>query len=972
MSLQLVAISNITDQLKQDYELMKKYMADPTLSNTLMPYIKIVDKTTGKVLYENTRYLHNIDEDSSDILLDLLSLDLTVGKNGMPSLVGGNVKFKLYNANKFITEDNAIRRPELFSLLSKKQIIFGWYDPAFKKFNEEVIEVKFSHKSDTQNTAIIDMEIGSPLTFFNKVESAYIGGIKDVSDLPTSIAPTYNQKYSGKININSQTIESIIDNEILSNNINYLVMFDNFLSLNSEVEKSSVDGLPFWIQHVIYPYKNTLINRFSKYYLSDERNPDATNNISDSSENLRDSKLYRYDEFLRSPLQWYGNKVNFTDTNYTKDILLIHPRLIEYSFNNPNAENEIENNILSLLDSYIIDDKFLYGAELEYITDLYRDRNDDLYGHIYKIYYLDFLYNSQNSPLLNNRYDGLNKDRTRLLNLMNSHIKFIANLNQFIQNEMSVLKTKGEIKFKFRKFFQEQLDLFGNADETIIKIMRPILISQDSIEELREFSQSESSLSINKPVADSYEELSTIGILPIIMLLELNYTEIFKNNSPFYDNNNWISLINSALGYTTNLTTIYKCFRYIATYLNKNWIEPCNWNEIYNIIMSDNEDDKLEIQKLKEIDALNDADDLVTTSSDIFGLYYNKSYITLGQIADELSGKLNRLLKDDFKIKIIVYDKYPSLVQNREYVIPNGNSSMQFIMSDPGNSEYKLKNLLLPKKVYVNMKNRADSLLGIIRDIFDFFRKHFNINLEFSIYNDNGKVNIEIFCVDVITDEIDRWDGGLDFNINIENFIVLDYRTSNSVILNFSADVKTLDTLFLTFMSTMNKDSIISLFQIAKRESSNLSDEAIDNLVKVFTKMFNVEAPTGSAESITNMMLNKVNQYYSAPGLGNITSDVNSKIGLDYDFYQSLLKFYEQSGTYPAHLLFGGFTIELEIMGLVNFASFQVIGLRNTGLYDGIYFIEEVNHSLHKSKFTTKLRCKMLSPRVRKQKYIER
>ena len=57
--LRLAAIANIGENLRQDYSSLTALVTSPPDINALVPYIKITDLDTDRVLYDNNKWLHN-------------------------------------------------------------------------------------------------------------------------------------------------------------------------------------------------------------------------------------------------------------------------------------------------------------------------------------------------------------------------------------------------------------------------------------------------------------------------------------------------------------------------------------------------------------------------------------------------------------------------------------------------------------------------------------------------------------------------------------------------------------------------------------------------------------------------------------------------------------------------------------------------------------------------------------------------
>ena len=115
--------------------------------------------------------------------------------------------------------------------------------------------------------------------------------------------------------------------------------------------------------------------------------------------------------------------------------------------------------------------------------------------------------------------------------------------------------------------------------------------------------------------------------------------------------------------------------------------------------------------------------------------------------------------------------------------------------------------------------------------------------------------------------------------------------------------------------------------------------------------------------SSRKLRIKDVNVQDKSTVAANIINE-NKSLNNDVEFLTALTQFYSIAGTYPAHLLFAGIPITLKTKGLPGLCSFQVFGLRNAGIYDGIYLIETVDHNIDKSSFDSTINARMLKPRI--------
>lgn len=1047
--LQLIAISNIGKNLQKDYSSLTALMTSPPDINALVPYLKVTDNDSGRILYDNNRWLHI--EDNSDVILDLLNMDIEVGKNGYPSLIAGTIKFKILNANKFITPENEIKIPGLFSLLSYKNVQFGWNDPRFSLFNEDVMEMKFDTTVDAQNTGIITMHVGSSLNYFNKIEHVFATTLKDTSTINSKNRESTSINYNGKELFSNETIKNIIDSELRQpyNQISYLRMFDNIMydfDWNYPYKEYSTDGFLEVLQILDdIESLNGIEHLYTQWFSLDSGGLLVKKSPLDSAD------FYRFDGNHHYTQSWYGNFVDFSsfDVNNRKEIAIV-PRISKYHGVAGNASSEIQslrNDVYDVLDySMTIYNRNLTKLEKNNGLDLFKNPiNEDSYlavpDAIEAIYYKEFLFNKDNSPFIKNynfNPDGTpnlgTDDRTiekeRIEKLSKVHIQYILELRKLageLYSNSNKDITSSQIKLKIREIYNKLSSTIIDDAEFINKILKPKEINVENYNynildaeyTFWKFLLGEKELEKPKfgiPESD-ITNLSSIKAIDLVTLLELNYRLRNKTN-PFYYSPLWTTRLQSLddfskkIGddkdikknnpnsfelqyfYTSNnLTSIHDCIVYLASQINKllgrNVVE--NWIGSYYTIMIDTDADidvKKSMEESKKEEIVNE---LNTDKIELFTWYESKNQLRLMDIVADLNIKLDKELTDGYKVKIKIYDGVPNL-PDRSYEIkwneklygttskniPRKISIMGgFEEGDRINftGQNRLEYLLIPKKVYDNIWADSGSFFEFWNKIFAHFRQHFNLNLYFSVYRINGITEVEIFCLDLITEAVNSWDGNTDFAEIVGKlqgrFIAFDYRANNSIITSFNASVQTQDSLFLSFMPAQTSKSIISLFEIGATKFDTLSKEALDNLEKIYNKIFK-SIKTGNipvdnnGKSKWNGMLNNIQAYNSNEQLGTLLKD--GELRSDIEFLEAIVKFYNASGTYPAHLLFGGYSISLELVGINGFASFQLIGLRNSGLYDGIYMIEKAKHYIDKTTFKTTLDCKLLVPRIRKFK----
>lgn len=1028
--LQLVAVSNIGRNLKHDYSSLTAMVSDPREINTLVPYIQVTDKDSNRIMYDTTKWLHQLID--ADIVLDLLNMDIEVGKNGFPSLISGTIKFKILNANKFITPENDIRIPGLFGLLSYKNVKFGWAHPKFadSMFNEDVIEMKFDTTADTQNTNIITMHIGTPLQYFNKIEHAFISKLKDSSNLNAKPREKFSLSYNGKTLFSDQTSEDIVKNELKKSygDISYLKMFDNIMyDFNGKYsyKSYSLTGTVWGIRTIIFFIPLTtdvdtvlgIENLFSRYY-----SPDQGSGLSNSST----GDFYRFDGQHHYTESWYGNFVDFSSFNpNSRTYKAIIPRISKYNFPDT-ASLDLQNlrtNLFNLLngDSSVFDFSLRQIESSPEISLFSYEYQNESYKGIPAVveneYYRKFLYNKSNSPYVKNynfNPDGTPNlasgnrtiERERVEKLISKHIQYILELRKIAGD----LYTKGttdainpfELKLLIRDVYTKlSQDVINDADYIYLLKPKNVDVEQYEFKKLGETQFIHPSFRIP---SEALSDQNSISIIDVVTLLELNYRTRIQYN-PFYQKSEWITRIQSlddfkketgddknfalvsprtglSQAISDKLVTIYDCMLFFGTYINK-WIgkpAPTDWVSAYYAIMLDSEEEQQKIKKIME-DEQNKKEPVEESNFDranVFASYELNNNLRLKDIVKDLNSKLEEVLEPKYLIKIEINKSNPNLPKNRDYEIKWSEESERKITIlgkyDEGETvEYpdtpRLEHILIPKPFLDSALQNNESLFGILRDIFKHFSTHFNLNLEFSIHREKGTTIIEIFCVDLITEAIESWSGNTDFaeisGALEDKFIVFDYRARNSIVTKLSANVQTQDSLFLSFMPAQSEGTLLALFKTASDRygKNKLSDTAMDNLVSVYNKMFKPIQNVSTLSEKFEGVINNVQQYVKTNKLSTLLKEKD--LTNDIEFLEAIVKFYNSSGTYPAHLLFGGYSITLELLGLNGFASFQIVGLRNSGIYDGVYMIEKARHYIDKTTFKTTLEMKLLAPRIR-------
>lgn len=1025
---QLFTITQIGKQLKQDYASLTAIASNPPELNSLVPYLRVIDSSTKKPIYDSTKWIHT--HNPSDVIIDLIDMDIEVGKNGFPSLIGGTIKFKILNANKFITENNAIRYPELFALMSHKIIDFGWADMRFSKFSTEVIESKFETSSDNNNTLTLTMHVGSILNYLNKIEHAFVSELKNTSNLNIGVSRTFSVNYSGRIPFSNEVITNIIDQELKKpyKDISYLKMFDNILfdfDSSYPYRQYDTEGVT---QIVPVDYFYGIRNLFSKWFSYAEGSP-----IVRVTEDAED--FYRFDGNHHWTESWYSNHVDFSSFNINnRTQLAIVPRISEYHFVDDNSSPEIKilrTDVSTLLN---LQDSRVYGLALQKLEsnsaiELFQNPIDEqpykaIPDAIEAVYYREFLLNKNNSPFVKNynfnsdgtellSTDGKTIERDRLEILSKKHIEYILELRKIVGEVYSA--QKGEIKpldikLKIRELYTK-LSSTTITDEFFIKtILKPkiVNIEQYNFNRYGDYDGIWDAIfgdpSPRNPKFGIYESdiipQNEIRVIDLVTLLELNYR--LRSKSPhFYNSDEWRILLSSLdnlskktgeeeeikkaskefrfteLDYfftSNNLNSIYDCILYLATVIS-NMLginNPKDWDDAYYIIMMTHGMEQIVLDDMKKAQEQEQkvVDESANDRLELLNFYESPNQLRLSDIVSDLNNKMEKSLNEEYKVTIKIFDGTPNISNIAPELNWTDSSGKPRSIKFIDGADIRLENLLLPTVVYTNILSKNESLFGILGDIFKHFGRHFNINLAFSVFKlKGGDVQIEIFCLDLIKDSVDSWDGGTDFSQIDGNlsgrFVVFDYRANNSIITNLTANVQTQDSLFLSFMPAQTAESIVSLFGSAVDKESQLTKEAKNvannSLVKIYKTIFK-DVKTADIKSWKGM-LNNVQQYASNNNLENTIKEL--KLGKNLEFLETIISFYNASGTYPAHLLFGGYSITLELLGINGFASFQLIGLRNAGLYDGVYMVEKARHFIDKTTFKTSLECKLLVPRIR-------
>lgn len=1039
---QLFAISQIGKNLRNDYRSLTAIATNPPELNSLVPYIKITDKQSNTLLYNNTKWVHTIA--GSDIIVDLLSMDIEVGKNGYPSIISGTVKFKILNANKFITPENEIRVPQLFSIMTEKNLKFGWNNANFTRFDEDVLEMKFESSTESQNTGIITMHVGSTLTYFNKVDHVFATNLKDTSTINTKPRQSFELDYNGKVIFSEEVITNLVDHELKKpfGDISYLWMFDNIMYYFDKeypykkysTEEPSTYPLYLVGTEELYGIKHLYAKWFSVDYGA---NLVRLRDGDDDGEN----DIYRFSGYHQQTETWYGHFVDFSsfDVADAKELAII-PRISLYQDIQDNETSQELYALRGKLYDTLNAQSNLYPIYLRDLEkspelELYSDSIEEPFRAVPNLleneYYAKFLFSTTNSPFVKNyhftpdgQYEILAKgnrtiERERIETLMRVHIQYILELRKLAGELYSTNNSELvalDIKHRIRDIYNKLSD-FIIDDPEFIELLKPkeLSVQKHNFNTIHNYDfwerfASDLGLIEQQHIKPTFgistpdvRDESSIRAVDLVTLLELNYR--LRSNKPLYFySSEWTTFLQSLDDFSkkteddekikkqkpndfelqyfytsNNLTSIHDCIIYLATQINKLYGRSVvqDWEGSYYTIMIETaEDSQIELAQEEEQEKGEPVSELNADKEELFSWYEERNNLRLIDITTDLNRKLNEGLEPKYQVQLSIYGGSPNLVQDREYEIRWDDESEKKItlitgyeegieVSNP--NEYRLENILLPKTVYDNMWADSGSLFELLNKIFAHYREHFNLNLSFSVYRhkDTGITEIEIFCLDLLKKAVDTWDGGTDFSQIYgtlgDRFIALDYRANNSIVTKISANTQTQDSLFLAFMPAQSSDSILALFETGAKKKENLPESALDDLQTVFTKVF--KPANDSQIPGYEGMFRQVQQYVKDKKLGTLIEDGNLK--KDIDFLEAILRFYNASGTYPAQLLFGGYSITLELVGLNGFASFQLIGLRNSGIYDGIYMVEKASHHLDKSTFSTKLDCKLLAPRIR-------
>ena len=552
------------------------------------------------------------------------------------------------------------------------------------------------------------------------------------------------------------------------------------------------------------------------------------------------------------------------------------------------------------------------------------------------------------------------------------------------------------------------VDKFTDIDfKPLLKSIIPLSVTV-SVDDKKQFSLTEKETEIN--------------YIDYCILTEIN--NIYnQTNTNIHSDDGFKSFIESIHNKPTlknkGLSTIYNCLKYIVEQYIEFGIyfynEPTktiivegksqtqlatptqnikinSWADIYISLTSRTAEDEkiinMSAQDKQKIDDYNIYTSYLTT----------KKFASLEYIANDINDKLGKSLNKEggFGLQIELNDNNPSLPSGRPYAISwsvsgidtesKENTILLYDKTIPlSNGNPRLKSLKMPYDTYNNIIADSNSLMQILDSIFAHFRK-FNINLAQTMFRfknqpgyDKGTTYIEIFSIDLIQQALDKWTGNLNFDVVKkdlgDDFLIFDYATKNSIILELQGSTENHDSLFVTFMPLMNEKSLIAFFEIDVDKISN-PDQALLHLKTIYRKLFKTDftdsnVSGGAKEKLKSILNNSsrklrikdVNVQDKSTVAANIINE-NKSLNNDVEFLTALTQFYSIAGTYPAHLLFAGIPITLKTKGLPGLCSFQVFGLRNAGIYDGIYLIETVDHNIDKSSFDSTINARMLKPRI--------
>jgi len=1100
---QLIALQELSKDAQENFRTLTGLIKASNSASELIPYIKIYNPDTGKLLYTNNKFFSSPNFNFNDLIIDLIEAEIEVGKSGVPSLIEGTLNFKILNQNKMVNPDRTLKTPELFALLSNINVSFGWAS-LYKKFDESCIIRNFNTNYAGNNVMDLTISFGSPLTYLNEVNSALWENLKDTSKLKSeSDDSTINNNATTDLLNNTQinsTLSKLSDND---NPYKFLIsVYDNFkfpnkdeMSVNLTTQAlNSFHNIDIyellWKENYHYfsigfinESKNTSLTFYSGEYnyidiwYANETNlstSDRTNNNNNTYQSIQYNAIIpkifninNYDKYIRSQLpneltdtdkktlyaieNIENNTLSINNDNYTTYISAINDASIDKIYYDTLYFNPNTSIITGNYDQYIVNitqityetgmngttpglyfniyltckdgttityknnDKFTITSDI--ITKLihgYSDEQEEVNTIVNNIIndsktISTKTYNTNIHTIYTYDKNNTSIERDFIISLIKDHISFIFDLKQIIDKYITLINNKTNFLTDLVKI--DIIQSYKKYSNNVIKNISELGIKASNIKISRTISRTFSLDPQNVYIVDIKQtNNTTLSYIDYAMLAELNNINQVPNNN-INNNKLWKKYINSSnitykkiinKSIIDNFNSIYQCLNLLVNIIefnnkknisniNYNTVYNYNWHDIYTVITSKSStqdkliaDQNAFIEHNKELSQQNDQNN--TEKSTFINYQTSTNKITLQSIADDLNIKFAKSQEDNFLVKIDFYASasadVPSLSTNKHYIIKwnENDNSMEDTSNENKNTinllkkstlnkntknstPYKIENLRIPTHIYNNILQHSTSLFDLLNRIFKYFNE-FNINLMYSVYRetDTKTTIIEIFNIDMISEAVQKWNGDLSFS-SVANelkdaFIVFDYNSLNSIILDLTVNAKTQDSLFTTFMPILNKDNLVGIFTYIIKNPSAVTNKVISNIETVYRTVFK---DNGTNIQNFNGQVKKLQQYANNNNLSKI---INDKFGKDDKLTTALIELYMINGSYPAHLLFAGYSISLKILGFNNLASFQVFGLRNSGLSDGLYMIESVKHSIDKTKFETTIEARLLNPRI--------
>ena len=665
--------------------------------------------------------------------------------------------------------------------------------------------------------------------------------------------------------------------------------------------------------------------------------------------------------------------------------------------------------------SYIISNFYNLPLELNYsedVLEIYKKQN--LFGRTSKIYDLYnlfkdsyqslYLYNSEKFANKLNREDPKAKGDYEITDYFdlpnplysegNEEYHF---LKELITNHIDIIKILRQIIFKIKTKELKKIYDIKKAVKEIYNSSKKIIKNLHSIKPIN--------ISINQSDSEehSIDYLSNgLSYFDFCLLCELNYLE--KNNLSTSDltknvtvyKNYILKLDNSATGSSNFIesVTIVECLKEIASFIDLEQTEDKNllnseikysalstttykdvvknkeytWLEIYKLITLVSEDEQ------QQINIDNTTESTVLSELNIF---YENPRIVLHSLFKFINKKINDAINEDFRVNLTIDNENENgdlIDKNRKNLKQDRNYSFKITK---GEKEYEIKllhndnktlgNLLIPLPIVLKILSKK-TILQMVEEIRFYFNK-FGIHLQYNIHNrEKDKiVSIELFDIDLYFDPIMNWGGKWEElkkqSPTKDNILFLEYGTPKSIILSLETTASVNDSLYIAFTPTDELNSIKAAFKTLTFDKIKKDIQlfgTVDSIMKRLFPKFTKKMDSDTYKFYTEE-INKYTDMAQFLAQNNTTNDVKN----DINYKTDMLKLFNKTGTYPAHLLFSGITINLTIMGLPGLTSFQMIALENVGIFDGIYMIETVKYVIDKKIFKSILTCKMLRPRLK-------